>query len=307
MRHAFIKALSEAAEMNPNIMLLTGDLGFSVFENFIEKFPKQYVNMGVSESNMIGVAAGLALSGKMVFAYSIVPFATMRPFEQIRNDICMQNANVRIVGVGGGLSYGELGPTHHSIQDVAVMRTLPHMAVLVPGDPVEVYEATRASVVHRGPMYIRLAKKGEPIIHTDGIDFSIGKIFEVRKGSDVTLLVSGHLLPIVCKVSDELTKKGISARVISVPTIKPLNIEEIQKSMSDVRAVCTLEEHSIIGGLGSAVAEIIAEGSIKIPFKRFGIIDTDTKIVGSHEYLREVHRLSAPQLLEDISLFLKSV
>lgn len=303
MRRTFVKVLSEEAEKNKNILLLNGDLGFGVFENFIEKHPQQYLNMGVSEANMIGVAAGLAISGKVVYAYSIVPFAIMRAFEQVRNDVCMQRANVRIVGVGAGLAYGELGPTHHSIQDIAIMRSLPGMTVIAPGDPVEVEGAIKASYSHQGPMYIRIAKRGEPIVHTEGIDFTIGKAIEVRPGNDITVIVTGNLLPNAVAVSEALKEKGISVRVISMPTVKPLDVDAIKKAADETRVICTVEEHSIIGGLGSAVAETVAELSAPPRFKRFGISDVDTKIAGTHEHLQALHRLTPAQLSEDILHF----
>lgn len=307
MRRAFTKTLREIAAKNRNVYLLTGDLGFGVFEDFIKEFPDRYVNMGVAEADMIGAASGLALSGKIVYVYSIVPFATMRCFEQIRNDVCMQNVNVRIIGVGGGLVYGQLGPTHHSIQDLAIMRSLPGMTVVAPGDPIEVIKVTEASLTHQGPMYIRLAKRGEPIIHTDNLDFKLGRAIPVRDGKDVTLFVTGNLLSTAVRVSELLAEQAISARVVSMPTLKPLDVEAIRVAGEETRVIFTIEEHSIIGGLGSAVAEVLAEQKWRAPLKRFGIKDVDTKIVGDHEYLQKFHRLTAPQLAEDTMSFINQL
>lgn len=289
MRTAFIKTLTELAEQDENIYLLTNDLGFSVLEDFGERFPKRYFNMGVAEANIIGVAAGLALSGKTVYVYSITPFITMRCFEQIRNDLCMQNLDVKIVGIGSGLCYGSSGPTHHSICDIAIMRSLPNMTVICPGDPKETEGAVKFAQLHKGPVYLRIGKNREPDVHDKPFDKSI----TIREGNDIAIIATGNILFRAKEVADKL-----NARLISIPVIKPIDKEIILKATRETKAIYTIEEHSLIGGLGSAVAQIIAGKSIK--FKMFGVKDKFAEKSGTQEYLREQNGLSVDQIIKEI-------
>ena len=194
MRTAFIKELCELAEADERIWLICGDLGYSVLEVFADRFPKRYLNAGVAEQNMTGIAAGLALTGKIAVTYSIANFPVMRCLEQVRNDVCYHNLNVKIVSVGGGLAYGSLGYTHHGLEDLAVMSILPNMAVIAPADPVEARAATRAVIARRGPAYLRLGKAGEPVLHKTEIDFQIGRAIRVEQGNDLTLISTGGML-----------------------------------------------------------------------------------------------------------------
>jgi transketolase len=295
MRTAFINTLRELAEKNKNIFLLNGDLGFSVLEEFTKAYPERSLNMGVAEANMIGVAAGLALSGKIVFVYSIIPFVTARVFEQVRNDVALQKTNVKIVGVGSGLTYGQLGPTHHSIEDIALMRALPNMTVVCPGDPFETIEATKALVALTGPAYLRIGKKGEPVVHKNTPVFKIGKGIVIQKGNDGTLIATGNMLPTANALAAELAGKGKEMRLISLHTVKPLDRRIIIKAAEETPAIFTLEEHNVIGGLGSAVAEALAEAPVNKKtkhFRRFGINDRFTLMAGSHDFLRNFHALS---------------
>lgn len=300
MREAFARTLTNIAQRDKNLWLLTGDLGFSVWENFIEKFPKQYLNMGVSEQNMIGTACGLALSGKTVFVYSIIPFITLRPLEQVRNDICMQNANVKLIGIGSGFSYGQLGPTHHSIEDICVMRSLPNITIACPGDPWEAQEATKAIYKLKGPAYLRLGKKGEPRLHVKGVKFTLGRGIVVRDGADLTVVACGSMLETAIEVADRLNAKNIGATVISMHTIKPLDKNLILETAKRTGAIFTLEEHSMIGGLGSAVSEVIAESGISLKFQSFGVRDKFTKIAGTQRYLRGINGLSPDEITKSI-------
>lgn len=308
MRTAFINTLHELAKKDKNIFLLNGDLGFSVLEEFTKAYPDRSLNMGVAEANMMGVAAGLALSGKTVFVYSIIPFVTARVFEQIRNDVALQKANVKIVGVGSGLTYGQLGPTHHSIEDIALMRALPNMVVVCPGDPYETAEATKALVALKGPAYLRIGKKGESMIHKHTPLFKVGKGIVIRKGHAGTLIATGNMLPTASTIVNELAKRGKKMRLISMHTIKPLDQLIIKKAMKETPAIFTLEEHNVIGGLGSAVAEVVAEHNQSkkiIHFRRFGIYDRFTLIAGSQDFLRAHHDLSCKaitkRILKDIA------
>ena len=304
MRIAFVNALFELAKKNKKIHLITGDLGFSVFEEYMSKLPKQYLNAGVAEQNMTGVAVGMAMEGKIPFIYSIDPFVTMRNFEQVRNDICYQNQNVKIVGVGLGFSYGQFGHTHFGLEDVGILRTIPGITIFSPGDPVETKLVTKAALKIKGPVYIRLGKAGEPTVHKKTPVFTVGKGIVVKKGTDIALLATGTMLPIAVEVANILENK-YSVAVVSMHTIKPLDKNLIIKMAKSMKSVFTLEEHSIIGGLGSAVSDILAEEGIQVLFKRFGTPDRFNKVSGDQNYMRKANGLSADQLALSIKRILK--
>ena len=302
MRTAFIDTLVELAEKDNRIFLLTGDLGFSVLEKFKNKFPDRFFNMGVAEQDMMGVAAGLSLSGKIVFIYSIIPFVTMRCFEQVRNDVCYQRQNVKIVGVGSGLSYGSAGATHHAIADIAIMRALPNMSVICPGDPLEAAQSIKAAANHRGPVYIRLGRSHEPKVHENlsDSDFKLGRAIVVRQGKDITLIATGNLLYNAKLVAYKLAEKGIDVRLVSMHTVKPIDRDCILESARETKAIFTIEEHNIIGGLGSAVAEVLAEAQAGVFFRMIGIPDAFASFVGSQAYLREKFSLSTGKIEDRI-------
>ena len=257
MRKTFIAALCEEAERDERIWLLTGDVGYSVVESYADRFPNRYLNVGVAEQNMTGVAAGLALHGKTVFTYSIANFPIMRCLEQIRNDICYHNLNVTIVAVGGGLVYGAAGYTHHAIEDIAIMRAMPNMTVIAPGDPIETRLATKAISKQIGPCYLRLGNSGEPMVYKTDPTFTIGKSTKVKNGKDVTLICTGCMLKDTIDASKLLEKEGIDAGVLSMHTIKPIDSQAVLYSL-ETNLIVTIEEHSEIGGLFSAVSEILA-------------------------------------------------
>jgi len=300
MRKAFADSVSEMARKNKNIFLLTGDLGFSILENFRDEFPDRFFDIGVAEANMIGIASGLALSGKTVFVYSIIPFTTMRCFEQIRNDVCMQNINVKIVGVGSGLSYGYAGPTHHSLCDMSIMRSLPNMTVISPATKKETEFAVKEVVQTKGPAYIRLGKgHAHDKFELPG-SFSIGKGMVMKEGMDITIISTGDIMERARSVVENLEHKRFSVRFINMHTIKPIDKKLIIDSCEKTRAVFTIEEHSIIGGLGSAVAEVLAESPYNITFKRFGLKDSFVKLVGNRDYLLDKSGLSGEQITTNI-------
>jgi transketolase len=301
MRTAFIRTLDELATQDPRVCLVVGDLGFSVIEEFALKHPDQFVNAGVSEQNMIGLAAGMALSGKIVFTYSIGNFATLRGLEQIRNDVCYHRANVKVVAVGGGVAYGNLGVTHHATEDVAIMRSLPNMLVVAPGDPVEARLATAAVVAYDGPCYLRLGKAGEPVVHETEPDFELGRAIMLRDGRDVTLISSGAMLAAADRVARRLEDHGLSARLLSMHTVKPLDRDAVIQAAVDTRHVFTLEEHSVEGGLGGAVAEVIAEMEVThAPLRRIGLRPEFNKTVGDQAYLKSLHGLDDEAIVETI-------
>jgi transketolase len=263
------------------------------------------LNAGVAEQNMTGVAAGLALCGKIVFTYSIGNFSTIRCLEQIRNDICYHQADVKIVSIGGGFSYGPLGMTHHAVEDLAIMRVLPSMVVVAPGDPFEVEQATRALVARPGPAYLRLGRAGEPRLHGLGAVFELGRAIRVKEGRALTIISSGGMLETGVRAAELLGEAGIDTRVVSMHTLKPLDEAEILSAAAETGAIATLEEHSLIGGLGSAVAEVLAEASgPRGRLKRLGVPSTFASEVGSQDYLRAMHGLSPDGVFQSLKSWL---
>lgn len=287
MRTAFVEALCEIAQANERVWLLTADLGFSVLERFAQQFPKRYLNVGVAEQNATGIAAGLAMSGKIVLTYSIANFPTLRCLEQIRNDVCYHQANVKVVAVGGGYTYGPQGYTHHGIEELAILRTLPGMTVVAPGDPVEARLATKAIVEQPGPCYLRLGKAGEPLVYKTAPAFALGKAVVAREGSDVTFITTGGMLKEAVDAAATLAGKGIDARVLSMHTLKPLDEEAVFTAVRETAGVITVEEHTAVGGLGSAVADaLVCAGVRNYRFKKLAVPDRIFSFAGSQAYFR---------------------
>lgn len=306
MRTAFFRTLLYLAEQDERIQLVVGDLGFGVIEPFAERFPDRFLNVGVAEQNMTGIAAGMALCGKTVFTYSIANFPTLRCLEQIRNDVCYHNANVKIVAVGGGLAYGALGMSHHATEDLAVMRALPQMMIVAPGDPMEAELATRAIAAESGPCYLRLGRAGEPMVHDKPFEFRLGKAVIVREGNDATLITTGGMLATATRAADRLAADGVGVRVISMHTLKPLDEETVLAAARQTGTLFTLEEHSVLGGLGSAVAEVLAEAGINgLRFKRLGLPPLFSSQVGSQEYLLRAHGLHEEEIARTVRTALR--
>jgi len=300
MRDAFIDTLMKLARRNSKIFLITADYGFSLLEKFRDEFPGRFLNVGIAEQNMIGIAAGLSLSGKCVFTYSQIPFTTLRCLEHIRNDLCYQKLGVKLVGIGSGFAYDTLGFTHHAIEDIGVMRALPNMIVLSPGDPIEVRRAVESSLKIKLPVYIRLAKRGEPVINKENMKFEIGKGNVVKDGGDVALFTTGNSLKTAVDVARILENKGLSTMVISMHTLKPIDKNLIKKVSEKVNCMFSIEEHNTIGGLGSAISEVLTELDHHILFKRFGVDDEYLTPLGKIEYIREKINLTPRQLSKSI-------
>lgn len=296
MRNAFLKTLEELAAEDGRINFLTGDLGFTVVEPFVKRFPKQFLNMGVAEQNMTGLATGMALTGKVVFTYSIANFPTLRCLEQIRNDACYHKANVKVVSVGGGLAYGALGSSHQATEDLAVMRALPGMTVVAPGDPIETAHATRAVAAHDGPCYLRLGKAGEPVVHEGEIDFRLGRALTVREGRDLTVISTGGMLKSCADAIAALAKEGVKVRLLSMHTLKPFDAEAVLKAAAETGGILTVEEHSSVGGLGSATSEVLARSCLQTSFRSVSLPDAFCREIGSHEYLRRFNGLTVENI-----------
>lgn len=294
MRNHFIKGLEALAKNDPRIFLMTGDLGYGVLNGFAEQYPDRFINAGISEQNMTSVAAGLALDGNTVYTYSIGNFPTMRCLEQIRNDVCYHNANVKIIVVGGGLAYGQLGMSHHATEDLAIMRALPNMRVFSPADPMEAFDVLQEANHINGPCYIRLGKGGEENLHSDITSKNVYHAVALQTGDDVRILATGSILKEALGAAAQLSSKGLSVGVYSFISIKPIDEDTIRDCALNSRLLVTLEEHNKIGGFGGAVAETISEISeTHAPLLRIGMCDTYSSIVGSQSYLRTYYQLDA--------------
>ncbi|MFP5504080.1 MAG: transketolase family protein [Candidatus Sericytochromatia bacterium] len=291
MRTAFIETLLALAAEDERIWLLTGDLGYSVLEPFAERFPERFVNAGIAEQNLTGVAAGLALSGKTALTYSIANFPVMRCLEQIRNDVCYHALDVKIVAVGGGLAYGPLGYSHHGSEDLAVLRVLPHMTVFAPGDPVEARLATRAMLETPGPCYLRLGKAGEPVVHTAEPPFAVGRALRLREGVDLTIMSTGAMLASAAAVAERLAAEGYAVRQLSFPTLAPFDAAAVCAAAEETGGILTIEEHGQ-GGLGTAVAEVLAALGRPVRFRAITLGREPGHTAGDQETLRDRHGLS---------------
>lgn len=300
MRNVFADEMLRLGTADPRVVLLSGDIGNRLFDRFRDACPGRFVNCGIAEANMMGVAAGMALSGMRPVVYTIAPFTTTRCLEQIRVDACYNHAPVVIVGTGAGLSYAELGATHHSCEDIAVLRALPGMTVFCPCDPVELRAGLRAAMAHDGPVYVRLGKKGEPAIHSEPLTFRLGRANTVRDGADVCLIATGTLMPEVLRAADLLAAAGIAARVESFHTVKPLDRARLDEIFSTYAVVGTVEEHSRIGGLYGAVAEWLADRALPAPPRLLGFAVDDVFLheVGSQAYARGRFGLTAEAIAD---------
>ena len=305
MRDVFIQRLTELAESNPRVMLITGDLGFNVLNAFAERFPRQYLNAGVAEQNMTGLATGLAMEGRVVFTYSIANFPTLRCLEQIRNDACYHAANVKVVAIGGGFSYGALGVSHHATEDLSILRSLPELTVVAPGDDWEAAEATSALVTAPGTCYLRLDRSSAPATNRPDEQFQLGRGRVIRQGEDMTLMAVGGILGIALEAAERLVGEGIECRVVSMHTVKPLDREAILAACRETGGIVTIEEHTIDGGLGGAVAEVCLDaGVFPQTFRRIGLRAGFSSIVGDQEFLRSQYGMDARAIIAAVRTLL---
>lgn len=300
MRNAFADELTELAKVDERILLLSGDIGNKLFDAFKEIARERFFNCGIAEANMMGVAAGFALSGFRPIIYTITPFTTTRCFEQIRVDVCYHEAPVIIVGTGSGLSYTELGPTHHSLEDIAILRTLPGMRIMAPGDATELRLVLRAALQQNNPVYIRIGKKGEPDFPMYRRHLEIGKVSVLKTGVDIVLLSSGTLIAEVLTASVLLHNEGINAEIVSVHTIKPLDEAYLASAAQRFKLLVTIEEHGLIGGLGSAVAEWRARENNPVAQLSMGTPDQFMHDIGSQAYARKKYGLDAEGIRANI-------
>lgn len=301
MRNAFIQQLMQLAACDPRVTLMTADLGFGVLDEFAQRFPRQYLNVGVAEQNMMGLATGLALEGRIIFTYSIANFPTLRCLEQLRNDACYHGVNINVVAIGGGFSYGALGFSHHATEDLSILRALAHITITAPGDLWEAAEATRALAGTPGVGYLRLDKSAAHPTHQPGERFQLGKARMLRDGSDCTLISTGGILGAVVGAADQLKASGVFCRIISMHTVKPLDEETVVRAAQETGGIITVEEHTIDGGLGGAVAETCLDrGGIPTLFYRAGLRNEMATMAGDQEFLRKQYGLDAAALARTV-------
>lgn len=301
MRDIFVADLLNKAKIDKRINLVTGDLGFGVLTKFAEELPEQYLNAGVAEQNMLGLSAGMALDGKIVFVYSIANFPTIRALEQIRNDAAYHDANVKVVSIGGGFSYGALGMSHHATEDLAIMRAIPQIKILAPGCLWEAEHAVGALIESEGTCYLRLDKSSAGRTNRPGEVFEFGKMRRLREGNQGVIFAIGGILEVALKAADELATKGIKIRVYSVHSLCPFDLEELLLAIKECRNCFTLEEHIVGGGLGGLIAESCLEAGV-LPeiFYRFGVRGGFSSVVGSQDYLRSTFGLDAKTISKKV-------
>jgi len=307
MRDTCLDMVYQLAKNDERIFFIGSDIGFGVLRQFKDEMPDRFFMEGISEANIIGMATGLALEGKIPYVHTIAAFLTRRCFEQIALDACLHNANVRLIGSGGGLLYAPLGPTHLAVEDIAILRTLPNMTILAPVGPDEMRRLMPLTVNHKGPIYIRLAKGYDPAIATDNKVFEIGKAILMRTGSDALIVTTGIMLKASLDATVTLEEQGLEAAILHLHTIKPLDREAILKYAAEVPIIVTIEEHALIGGLGSAVGVLIAEANFSPTkrFKRIGIPDAFADRYGSQDSLLAHYGITAETIVSVIKRLLE--
>lgn len=303
MRDTFVKTLLEEARRNPNIILITGDLGYGVLDEFARELPGQFINSGVNEQAMMGMAAGYASTGKRVFVYSIGNFPTLRCLEQIRNDICLMNNPVVIVSVGAGYAYGSQGYTHHALEDIAVLRALPNMEVIVPADPYETSSITRFLATTKKPSYLRLGKSNEPKIHKEAIDCVPGKVNTVFDGQDGTIIFSGSVGVVALNARAKLLSESLSPAVVSMPFVSQIDIDFL-KNVARKGPIVVIEEHSYRGGIGSAVLESLSQHSITAKISLIASDQNNLSQIGDQEFLRSQNGINVESVISKFKALL---
>ena len=305
MRKAFNEELLKAARQDKRIHMILADIGYGEIEPFASEFPERFINCGVAEQNMTGVACGVALAGNIAITYSIANFPTLRCLEQVRNDVCYHNANVKIVIIGGGMAYGPLGVSHHSTEDLAIMRALPNLKVIAPCDIYEARSAVHAMLAYDGPVYYRCGYKGEKNLHSGPVNFEIGKALKLREGKDAAIIFTGTIGINAVQAADELEKQGYSIKLVSMHTVKPIDIAAVLDA-AETGCVVTVEEHNICGGMGGAVAEALMDnGAGNIRFKRMALPDVNVCKIGSEEWLRDQYGLGVADIVSTVKSMVK--
>lgn len=299
MRTAYLNTLYDLAQKDKRVFALISDNGAIVYDKFRRDLTEQYLNLGISEANMIGMAAGMASCGMIPYAYTIGAFLAYRAYEFIRNDVCLQNQNVKIVGTGAGEVYSTLGPTHHATEDLGGLRSLPNLIIVCPASPIEVEKATKAAYEYNGPVYLRLGTNKELEIYENDYEFTFGKAVVVKEGKDITLIGMGSILKDILDISMQLEVEGIDAKIVNMHTIKPIDKDVIRSAIDETGKIITVEDHNIIGGLGSAVAEVIAEYGKSVKFRRVGLHDFSSGY-GTYSQVKEVNKIDKKAICQTI-------
>ena len=299
MRDTFFNALYERAKDNENIIIVSADFGAPSLDQFRNTLPNQYINVGLAEKNMVTVATGLTLTGKKVFIYAILSFVTARCYEMLKVDLSLMNLPITVVGVGAGFSYHESGPTHHSLEDIAIMRPLPNFTILSPSDSIMAQQMVDLSCKISGPTYVRLDREILPQIYTPTDDFSSG-LTHLRNGKDVYLISTGNMVHTALKVAESLKEYALDAGVLDIYQIKPLNAELLLQYIRNVKYIVSLEEHLLTGGLGSAIADVLVDNSIPIPLKRIAVNDKYHYAYGGRKHIQSLCKLDADSVTNTI-------
>ena len=303
MRDTYLKMLYELAKKNPDVVSLVSDNGLIVYDDFRRDFPDRYYNFGIAEANMVGAAAGMASCGKIPFAYTISAFIAYRAYEFLRDDVCFQNQNVKLIGIGSGLTYSTLGPSHHTTEDIALLRSLPNLVVFSPATRKEVKWMMEEAYRIKGPVYIRLGNNREEYYKEED-EFSIGKPKVIKEGKDVTVMVTGTIINEVMKAAELLKNDGIDVRVVSVHTLKPIDAQTVRELLEKTERLITVEEHNTIGGLYSGIAEIMADQNMRVPSLKIGLNDVFAEGYGAIEYVRSANGIGAREIYNKIEVFL---
>lgn len=308
MRENCLKMVYELAKQDDRVVFIGSDLGVGVLNEFKKEIPSRFFMEGVSEQNLVGVAAGLAMEGRIVYLNTIATFLSRRCYEQVAVDLCLHGVNVRLIANGGGVVYAPLGPTHLAIEDIAIMRALPNMTIVAPADSAEMIRFMKASLDHQGPIYIRVAKGHDPIVTTDTGSFVIGKAVPMRIGGTVLLITTGIGLQVCLTVADRLAAEGVHSTVLHYPTIKPFDTDALAEHAQFARVIVSVEEHSVIGGLGSAAAEYLAETDLLQGkrFKRIGLPDVFPNIYGDQNGIMKKYGISAESISSEVLALLNS-
>lgn len=298
MRGTFAKTLTDLAASDERIFLLTGDLGYMALEPFAQRFPERFINCGVAEQNMVGVATGLAEAGYLPFVYSIVTFATLRPYEFIRNGPILHRLPVRIVGVGGGMEYGHNGASHYGLEDLAVMRAQPGITIVAPGDFEQTKQAVTQTYDLPGPVYYRLGKDDKTVVPGLNGEFELGKVQRVRFGDDLAIVTTGSIAAEAVRAADLLQKEGIEASVLIVSSFNPDPVFDLQHQLALYRHVVTLEAHYAAGGLSSLVADVIAANNLDCRLTKCAVEKQPDGITGGQSFLYEKYGIAAENVVE---------
>ncbi len=306
MRDTYLKILYELAKRDSNVVSLVSDNGLIVYDDFRQDFPDRYYNFGIAEANMVGAAAGMANCGKIPFVYTISAFIAYRAYEFLRDDVCFQNQNVKLIGIGSGLTYSTLGPSHHTTEDIGLLRSLPNLVVFSPATRAEVKWMMEEAYRIKGPVYIRLGNNGEEY-YKEEVKFSVGKPKIVKKGKDITIMVTGAIINEAMKAAKWLKEDGIDVQVVSIHTLKPIDTEAVAKLLEKTEKLVTIEEHNIIGGLYSTIAEVMVDKKIVIPLLKIGLNDTFAEGYGKIENVRSMNGVGIQEIYSRIKGFWKNV